>query len=294
VAAVMRGARNANGLSAATRKRIATIISGTTNRIVAIIIVSTMVAMIFSWRAPGVNLYARDRLMQARGPLPPPNDIVIVAIDEASITRLGRFPWSRGLTAHALDGISASQPKAIALDVLYTEPTTGEDDTALADAIKRSTNTVIGAQLIETTDEAGAYAIRWLRPLPLLESAATAVGHVNVATEADGEARELPLRKADDQGQPLWSIAVETIRVGEGIRAASVKEVGGGLSLGSRTIPLAPEHSTVRVASPRANGPAEAMHANRMAIDYIGPPGSFSHPNSVTQSVNNCGGCCIF
>ena len=66
--------------------------------IVAIIIVSTVVAMVFSWRAPGVNLYARDRLMQARGPLPPPNDIVIVAIDEASITRLGRFPWSRALT----------------------------------------------------------------------------------------------------------------------------------------------------------------------------------------------------
>src|SRR6267142_2226047 len=87
--------------------------------IVAIITVSTVAAMIISWRAPGLDLYARDRLMQARGPKPPPDDIAIVAIDEASIARYGRFPWARALTARVLDSISSSQPKAIALDVLY-------------------------------------------------------------------------------------------------------------------------------------------------------------------------------
>ena len=245
--------------------------------IIAIVIVSTTVAMVFSWRAPGINLYTRDRLMQARGPLPPPDDIVIVAIDEASIARFGRFPWPRGLTARALDTISSAQPKAIAIDVLYSEPTEGAEDTALADAIKRAGNTVIAAQLVETTDEGGDSTIRWLRPLPDIENAAAGVGHAHVSTEADGEARELSLRKADDEGQALWSIAVETIRVGEGINAASVRDVTGGLRLGTRTIPLAEDASTIQLRSRDANSRADTLRADRMLIDYAGPPGSFSH-----------------
>ena len=245
--------------------------------IIAIIIVSTMVAIVFYWRAPGLNFYARDRLMQARGPIPPPDDIVIVAIDEASIARFGRFPWQRGLTAHALDAISSAQPKAIALDILYSETTTSADDAALADSIKRSGNSVVGAQLIETTDETGSPAARWLRPLPLIESSAAGVGHVNVATEADGEARELPLRKSDDQGQALWAMAVETIRVGEGVRPDTMRDVAGGVRLATHTIPVSREIRTTRFGRQGPNVSEDTLNADRMAIDYVGPPGSFSH-----------------
>jgi two-component system phosphate regulon sensor histidine kinase PhoR len=245
--------------------------------IIAIIIVSTMVAMVFYWRAPGLNFYARDRLMQARGPIPPPNDIVIVAIDEASIARFGRFPWQRDLTAHALDAISPAQPKAIALDILYSEPSTTAGDAALADSIKRTGNSVVGAQLVETTDETGSPVARWLRPLPLIESSAAGVGHVNVATEADGEARELPLRKSDDQGQALWAIAVETIRVGEGVRPDTVRDIVGGVRLGTRTIPVARDVRTTRFERQGPNRSEDILNADRMDIDYVGPPGSFSH-----------------
>ena len=245
--------------------------------IIAIIIVSTMVGVVVSWRAPGLNLYAGDRLMQARGPISPPDDIVIVAIDEASIARYGRFPWQRGLTARALDTISSAQPRAVALDILYSEPTDSAEDTALADSIKRSGNTIAAAQFIETTDERGAPVASWLHPLPLIESSAAGVGHVNVSTEADGAAREVSLRKADDQGRALWSIAVETIRVGEGIRAASVRDVHGGIQLGTRVIPISRDAPTISLAIQHSYGGFDTSRAADMTIDYIGPPGSFSH-----------------
>lgn len=245
--------------------------------LIAIVVASTTAAMIFSWRAPGLNLYVRDRLMQARGPITPPDDIVLVVIDEASIARYGRFPWQRVLTARALDTISSAQPKAIGLDVLYSEPAIAEDDAALADSIKRAGNTVVAAQLTEITDQSGAPSVRWLRPLPLIETAAAGVGHANVSTEADGEARELSLRKADDQGQGLWSIAVETIRVGEGIRATSVRDVPGGVVLGSRTIPVEPDSPAPHFGSRDQNSALDNLRSDRMGIDYVGPPGSFSH-----------------
>jgi signal transduction histidine kinase/CHASE2 domain-containing sensor protein len=244
---------------------------------IAIVVVSTMVAMVFSWRAPGLNLYARDRLLQARGPVIPPDDIVVVAIDEPSIARYGRFPWQRGLTARALDTIASAQPRAIALDVLYSEATIAADDAALAEAIKRAGNAVVAAQLTEITDQSGAPSVRWLRPLPLVEDAAAGIGHANVSTEADGEARELSLRKADDQGQPLWSLAVETIRVGEGVRATSVRDVPSGVILGIRTIPVAPDVPAPHFASRNTSSAVGTLRTDRMAIDYVGPPGSFSH-----------------
>lgn len=236
-----------------------------------------MVAVIVSWRAPGLNLSARDRLMQARGPMSPPDDIVIVAIDETSIARYGRFPWQRSLTARALDAISSAQPRALALDILYSEPTDSTEDSTLADSIKRTGNATVGAQLIETADERGAPVASWLNPLPLIESSAAGVGHVNVSAEADGVARELALRKADSHGQALWSIAVETIRVGEGIRAASVRDVYGGIQLGTRIVPIARDTPTIRIGLRNPQSRMDTSRSDRMVIDYVGPPGSFAH-----------------
>ena len=62
----------------------------------------------------------------------------IVAIDEASVARFGRFPWSRHVIARTIDAIAADRPKVIALDVLFTDPTSQEDDDALARSIGRA------------------------------------------------------------------------------------------------------------------------------------------------------------
>src|SRR6202035_1446022 len=121
---------------------------------------------------------------RARGPLPVPEDIAIVAIDEASLARFGRYPWRRNLTAQMLDQLAVARPKAIALDVLLSEATDTADDSALASAIAKAGNVVTAAQLTRT--ESGR--VVWLRPWPSVEKVAAGVGHVYVSTEADGVA----------------------------------------------------------------------------------------------------------
>src|SRR5215470_19601511 len=96
--------------------------------LIAIVLASVSIGVGLSWRMPELDLAARDWSLRSRGKIPPPSEIVIIAIDEASIARLGRFPWSRALMARGLERISAAQPKAIALDVLYSEPATPADD----------------------------------------------------------------------------------------------------------------------------------------------------------------------
>jgi PAS domain S-box-containing protein len=228
------------------------------------------------WLAPGLDAYARDVLMRTRGPVAPPDDIVIVAIDDASIARLGRFPWSRDLTARAVDLIAPARPKVIALDVLYSEPTTEANDAALADSIGRAGNAVVAAQLIDATDERGARQVQWLRPLPLIERASAGVGHVNISTEADGAARELPLRKTDNDGDALWSIAVEAIRVGDGLREGEVQDFPEVVHLGRRTLLLVNDDHKLNFTQPEANNQVVHLRADRMLIDYVGPTGSFA------------------
>src|SRR6195256_1608279 len=91
--------------------------------VAALLLLSAGLGMFVTWRGPGLELYARNWLTRARGPLPVPADIAIVAIDEASLARFGRYPWRRNLTAQMLDQLAAAHPKVVSLDVLFSDAT---------------------------------------------------------------------------------------------------------------------------------------------------------------------------
>ncbi len=241
----------------------------------AIIAVSASLGLVVDWRASGVGRYTRDWLMRARGPLPVPEDIAIVAIDEASMARFGRFPWSRQVIARAIDSLAAAHPRVIALDVLFIDPTTPEDDDSLARAIGHAGNVVVAAQLTDSPVHGGPS--RWLLPLPGLVRAAAGVGHVNVQTELEGVARQIAVQAADDAGQTIRAMPVEAVRVGDGTAEEGLTDTPNALLAGSRVIPVEVSARTVIVAqAPDGTRPARILRDGRMTIDYIGPAGSFA------------------
>ncbi|MFA5858940.1 MAG: serine/threonine-protein kinase [Elusimicrobiota bacterium] len=52
----------------------------------------------------------------------PGDAVVIVAIDDSSISSIGRWPWPRSVMADIISKISEGQPKIIGLSILYSEP----------------------------------------------------------------------------------------------------------------------------------------------------------------------------
>lgn len=56
-----------------------------------------------------------------RGPQPPEKKVVIVEVDSASLEQLGRWPWSRDLTAILIDNIFQSGAKVVGLDMVFSE-----------------------------------------------------------------------------------------------------------------------------------------------------------------------------
>ena len=55
-------------------------------------------------------------------PLPVPEDVAIIAIDEHSLSTLGQWPWRRSTHAELIRQIAPHNPKAIAFDVIFAEP----------------------------------------------------------------------------------------------------------------------------------------------------------------------------
>ena len=248
-----------------------------------IVVAAASTGILVDWQAPGIGRYTRDWLMRARGPLPVPEDIAIVAIDEASMARFGRFPWSRQVIARTIDALAAARPKVIALDILFTDPTTQEDDDNLARSIGRAGNVVVAAQLTDSPVHGGPS--RWLQPLPAIERAAASVGHVNAQTEQDGIVRQVAIRLADDNGRSYRAMAVEAVRIADGTPEEGITDRQDALLLGARTIRLdtsPPPIAIVPSASTQVT--PQVLHGGRVTIDYIGPAGSFG---PVTYSLSD-------
>ena len=66
------------------------------------------------------------------------DNIVIIKIDDASIRRIGNWPWSRAAHARLVDRLTQMGARQILFDIFFTYRADAKGDAALADAIKRS------------------------------------------------------------------------------------------------------------------------------------------------------------
>ena len=86
----------------------------------------TFLVLVMTWRHPAFLEAIEDRLFDLRlgwfGSHAPIQNIAIVAIDEESITKLGRWPWPRSRVAALVDLLAASGPRVIGLNLILSEP----------------------------------------------------------------------------------------------------------------------------------------------------------------------------
>ncbi len=185
---------------------------------------------------------------------PAAENIVIISVDEESLTAIGRWPWPRSVHAKLLKALSDEQPLAIGFDIILAEPDSLDplSDAALADALENNRNVImpvvieqsrLGGQFIETL------------PLTSLSGAASGLGHVHIEIDRDGIARQVFLNEG--LGSPHWeTLALTLLRSGR------------------------PEHADrLPVSSASGSQAAVAPHSwvreNPVLIPFAGPPGHF-------------------
>jgi len=69
-----------------------------------------------------MELKALDLRFIARGERAPGGETVIAAIDEKSVTELGRWPWTRTVIADLIDTLTDAGARSIGFDIVFAEP----------------------------------------------------------------------------------------------------------------------------------------------------------------------------
>lgn len=124
---------------------------------------------------------------------PAPEDIVIVAIDQASLDQIGRWPWRRAVHATLIERLTEAGVRGVMVDILLMEADRADrgGDEALAAAIAKNGRVVLPVIM----EAASSGVLRAVLPAPMFAGAAAALGHAHIELDADGIARSLYLRE---------------------------------------------------------------------------------------------------
>jgi adenylate cyclase len=222
----------------------------------------------------------RFQLRNVISPPAVPDNIVIVEVDEKSLEKYGRWPWSRVRQAKLIDRIVQAGPKVLAVDIFYPERESKKADAALAKTLSKARGTIVLATGFDTTAEAPVEP-----PDFLLDSALTNIkdqsrlkqaiaviksktsigafssqailGHVYSPADLDGKLRWecLYIKYADDI-YPSLSLVAAARALGKTTADITIY-AGRGVQVGDTYIPIEP--------------------AGRMRVDYLGRDRTFRY-----------------
>ncbi|MCP3852759.1 MAG: EAL domain-containing protein [Gammaproteobacteria bacterium] len=185
------------------------------------ILIGTGLSATQSFRKMDLLLY--DAIYPVQSPMMS-DQVLIVAIDDASLRDLGRWPWSRRVHADLIDKLSKIKPKAIGLDILFSEAQNDDigADSQLAQSIMNNGRVVLVLAPMQKTAQGG---IDELVSIPELVIAAKAMGHVDIELDSDGLNRRFFLYAGlGDARWPAFSLALLQISGQQPLELAALKK----------------------------------------------------------------------
>lgn len=234
-----------------------------TNLIIGLVITAVMAVLMTSEWGPLETLEDKfyDWRYKIRGPLKAPETVVIAAIDEKSLERMGRWPWSRDRLAELVEKLDQAGAAVIVFDIILSEAekndallgkTIGEVGNVLMPVVfdfhqkaKPPENKVLvqaAFKSIANPERFNQYnpigGKRVLLPVPLILQEAMALGHINMFPDRDGTLRWETLVVEYD-GYLFPSIDLRAAAVFLGIPSdRMILKATEGIQLGAkRTIP---------------------------------------------------------
>jgi CHASE2 domain-containing sensor protein len=182
----------------------------------------------------------------------PPSDVIVVAIDENSLSQIGRWPWPRNIHADLIRRLKADGASAIGMDVIFSEADNINKgtDADLAQAIIEAKNVVLPV-LLESTRVNGQL-IETL-PLPSLAASAADLGRVHAILDEDGIVRSIYLYEG--VGAPVWQHFSQAV-LNVALRQPSKNRFLDAIKSDKRTMFLLAQEG-------------------QRKINFLGPPGHF-------------------
>lgn len=166
------------------------------NIAIAIIVASSVFVSSEKGFLKRLELTGLDFLFRLRGPSLYNSQIVIVEISDSDIDAIGRWPWRRRWHALMVKALRDLGAKSIYFDVLFSEESSGEDDSLFSEAIKEAGNVYLPFAFAgRPTDSKNV-----LLPLEKLSSYTKGTGSINIYPDIDGVVRKVPLFFMGEEG----------------------------------------------------------------------------------------------
>jgi two-component system phosphate regulon sensor histidine kinase PhoR len=216
------------------------------------------------------QLYDADFRMGLRRTTP--TEVVIVAVDQPSLTRLGSWPWPRAYHAEAIRQIHRRGAKVIGVDMGFFEPDRREPENDLElTAATREAGNVILPIILEQVEQEGERRIIVTEPIPELKAAAAGLGHAHIEQSIDGVVRKVHLAYKTE-GRVYWGLNLEVLRKYLDLPEDAVREARPGvLAVGDREIPVLSDPESRQAASDRV------LIDYEMHIAYAGDKETFEY-----------------
>ena len=158
-----------------------------------------------------MELRTVDWRFHMRGPLSPHPDIVLVTVDEASLDKVGKWPWPRQLFARLTRQLTAAGARAIVYDVFFIEPEPDPaGDEAFAQALASAANVYL-AGFAAGPEQAGDYdpdlSVREMAPAGQAETLRHWAWNEATVTKGEGLLRWAGIYQLPDLTYPFARLA---------------------------------------------------------------------------------------
>lgn len=232
-----------------------------------------------------LELLFYDLRFHLRGKAVPPDNIVILAIDDKSLEKVGRWPWERRTVADLIERLREMKARLVLVDILFAEPSQGDNE--LAASLARAENVILplvfafkGEKRIVENENLTRWCFPMVRnadnlsifppitagnvilTLDNIAARAGAMGHINMIPDRDGVLR-WEVMAVEYNGELYPSIDLQAVRMFLGLPQESlIINAANGIQLGdSAFIPT--------------------DFWNRALIHYYGPTNTFPHISAI-------------
>ena len=151
----------------------------------------------------------------------PSEDIIVIAIDNASIEELGQFPWDRSIYSAFLDMVNVEgyEPSAIAFDITFSEPSNDDSDYIFTEALAAYDNVilpVVGITEGEVFRTSVAKQDQLLKAREIIRAYkpfadVTEEAHINRVSSHDGVIRQVWLNISGPDGEVIPTLAYKAV-----------------------------------------------------------------------------------
>jgi len=181
-----------------------------------------------------LNLY--DAWFRLSGAHDPGSQVVILAMDDPSIQKLGPLPWPRSVIAGLLDKLG--EARVVGFDLVFDLPSKPQDDQALAEAIARQGRVVLANRFMFEKATNGKIVEALSVPLPEFMKGAAGLGFINMPTDIDNVVRHVTLVDVNEFHMPFPALGLAVGLAATNVSPGTLKLAKDMLSAGGQSIPV--------------------------------------------------------